>query len=46
MHPHSRADFLFFFKGGVEKTSGGVQAAPLSKLRQGLGIKVKYFHTK
>jgi hypothetical protein len=23
-----------------------VQAAPLSKLRQGLGIKVKDFHTK
>jgi hypothetical protein len=26
--------------------SGGVQAALLSKLRQGLGVKVKDFHTK
>jgi hypothetical protein len=26
--------------------SGGVQAAPLSELRQGLGVWVKAFHTK
>jgi hypothetical protein len=39
-----RADFLFKRRGG--KVSGGVQAAPLSELWQGLGVRVKYFHTK
>ena len=43
--PHCKGGFSFFLKEG-RKTSGGVQAAPLSKLRQGLGIKVKDFHTK
>jgi hypothetical protein len=28
------------------KISGGVQAAPLSELRQGLGVWVEAFHTK
>jgi hypothetical protein len=35
-----------FLKGGVEKFLVGVQAAPLSELWQGLGVRVKYFHTK
>jgi hypothetical protein len=43
----TRADF-HFFKGGMEKFLVGatVQAAPLSELRQGLGVRVKDFHTK
>ena len=30
----------FFFKGGVEKISAGVQAVPLSELQHGLGVRV------
>jgi hypothetical protein len=41
----SRADFHFFKKRGG-KIFSGVQAAPLSELRQGLGVRVKDFHTK
>jgi hypothetical protein len=41
----TRADF-HLFKRRDRKISGGVQAAPLSKLRQGLGIWIKAFHTK
>jgi hypothetical protein len=40
-----RPDFhLFKRRGG--KISSGVQAAPLSELRQGLGVRVKDFNTK
>ena len=28
------------------KISSGVETAPLSELRQGLGVRVKDFHTK
>ena len=41
----TRADFQFFERRGG-KISSGVQAAPLSELRQGLGVRVKDFHTK
>ena len=40
-----RVGFRFFNRRGG-KISSGVQAAPLSKLWQGLGIGVKDFHTK
>ena len=40
-----RADFHLFKRRG-RKISGGVQAAPLSELRQRLGVWVKAFHTK
>jgi hypothetical protein len=45
----SKGRFSFFLKGGMEKyskMSSGVQTAPLSELRQGLGVSVKDFHTK
>jgi hypothetical protein len=45
MNATSRADFHFFKRRGG-KISSGVQAAPLSVLRQGLGIQVRDFHTK
>jgi hypothetical protein len=41
----SRADF-HFFKRRCGKISSGVQAAPLIELWQGLGVRVKDFHTK
>jgi hypothetical protein len=41
----SRADFHIFKRRGG-KISSGVQAAPLSELRQQLGVRVKDFHTK
>jgi hypothetical protein len=41
----TRADFHLFKRRG-RKISGGVQAAPLSELRQGLGVWVKAFETK
>jgi hypothetical protein len=41
----AKADFYLFKRRG-RKISGGVQAAPLSELRQGLGVWVKAFHTK
>ena len=40
-----RADFHLFKRRG-RKIFGGVQATPLRKLRQGLGIWIKAFHTK
>jgi hypothetical protein len=44
-HYSTRADFhIFKRKGG--KISSGVQAAPLSELRRGLGVRIKDFHTK
>ena len=42
---YARVDFHFIKRGGGE-ISCGVQAAPLSELRQGLGIRVKDFHNK
>jgi hypothetical protein len=44
-HTKARAYFHLFKRRG-RKISGGVQAASLSGLRQGLGIGVKAFHTK
>jgi hypothetical protein len=41
----SRADFHLFKRRG-RKISGGVQAAPLSELRQGLAVWVKAFQIK
>jgi hypothetical protein len=41
----ARVDFHFFKRRGG-KISSGVQAAPLSEICQGLGIRVKDFHTK
>jgi hypothetical protein len=41
----SRADF-HFCKKRVGKISSGLQAAPLSELWQGLGVRVKDYHTK
>ena len=41
----ARADF-HLFKRRDRKISSGVQTAPLSELRQGLGVWVKDFHTK
>jgi hypothetical protein len=39
--------FIFLKRGGVEKFLAGCKhAAPLSELRQGLGVKVKDFHIK
>jgi hypothetical protein len=45
LHVSSRADFHLFKRRG-RNISGGVQATPLSELRQGLGVWVKAFHTK
>jgi hypothetical protein len=36
----------FHFQRRGRKISSGVQSAPLSELRQGLGVRVKDFHTK
>jgi hypothetical protein len=36
----------FFFKRRGGNIYSGVQAAPLSELRQGLGVRVKDFNTK
>ena len=44
-HSNQRRIFIFLKEGGG-KISSGVQAAPLSELRQGLGVRVKDFHTK
>jgi hypothetical protein len=44
-HCKARADFHLCKRRG-RKISGGVQAAPLSELRQGLGVWVKAFHKK
>jgi hypothetical protein len=41
----SRAEFHLFQRRG-STTSDGVQAAPLSELRQGLCVWFKAFHTK
>ena len=41
----SRADFHIFKRRGG-KISSGVQAALLSEIRQGLGVRVNDFHTK
>jgi hypothetical protein len=49
-HPPNNIDqgriFIFFKGGPVGTIYSGVQAAPLSELWQGLGIRVKDFHTK
>jgi hypothetical protein len=41
-----QGQIFIFFKGVMEKILGGVQTAPLSELWQGLGVRVKDFHTK
>jgi hypothetical protein len=41
-----KGELSFFFKRRGGKISSGVQAAPLSELRQGLGVRVKDFNTK
>ena len=48
--PHALCEIqgriFIFFKRRGGNISSGVQAASLSELRQGLGVKVKDFHTK
>jgi hypothetical protein len=41
-----KGGFSFVLKEGWEKFQWGASGAPLSELRQGLGVRVKEFHTK